>query len=431
VFPPALVETGVEMWWKFLRRKFPGEAATVTVKRLRDFFGRKLSLKEEAALLKEMAEDAAKLKDDEREIALHCAADTCRALGRDDLLEGYLEKWAAAGGDQRAWLGLGDLSAENKRWKEAAERYKRAWEKDRSKAISAYLYGRALAQAGQEKEGRRWTDIAEALPLASEESRATFAGELTERGLDEAAGRQLECLGRLSLLSASYDGYIARSLAEKAEAAKDYFRAAAWYRRESLHDLRLDSVSDAEGYLWQLLAERRCRACGLAAAGRLDGMRKEVKAILDVDPGHIDTAIDLGRVLTSRGHKKEADDLFTRIYMAQDALCKEYPDSGWCRNNTAWLAVRCRRDLDAALGHARKGVELEPDNAGHLDTLAEVYFQRGDKDKAVELMRKCVRMQPKYDYFRKQLKRMRAGDRDADVPTDLATGTSLRSLVVP
>ena len=112
----------------------------------------------------------------------------------------------------------------------------------------------------------------------------------------------------------------------------------------------------------------------------------------------------------------------------QDAVCKEFPRSGWSHNNTAWLAVRCKRDLDAALEHARKGVEYEPENAGHLDTLAEVYFQRGDKDKAVELMKKCLEMQPKYDYFRKQLKRMQAGDRDADVPPEATTGSAMRAL---
>jgi tetratricopeptide (TPR) repeat protein len=101
-------------------------------------------------------------------------------------------------------------------------------------------------------------------------------------------------------------------------------------------------------------------------------------------------------------------------------VCKEFPQSAWAHNKAARLAARCNRDLDAALDHARKGVELEPDDAGHLDTLAEVYIQRGDKVKAVELMKKCIEMQPRYEYFRKQLQRMQAGDRDADVPPSRA-----------
>jgi tetratricopeptide (TPR) repeat protein len=430
MFQPVEIETGVAPWWTFLRRKFPKDDAAATLKRMRDLFGRKMPARDAAALLKEMADAAAGVKDEEREPWLHCTAETCRLLGRDDLLEGYLEKWAAAGGDGRAWLRLGDAAAGNKRWKDAAERYKRAWEKDRAAALPLYLHGQALTRAGQEKDGRRWMEVAELLSLGSEERLAAFAASLDERGLDDAAGRQWERLGRVSLLSSAYDGYVARALAEKAVAAKDYLKAATYLRREVLCDL-WQSAEDIEGHLWLVAAEHRYRARGLAAAGRFDDMRKEMKTLLDREPGHIDLCIDLVSELTKRGRKQEADELFARVYPVQDAVCKEFPQSAWAHNNVAWLAVRCKREFDLALEHARKGVELDPDNAGHIDTLAEVYFQRGDKDKAVELMKKCLEIQPKYEYFRKQLKRMQAGDRDADVPPETTPGsaTTFRSLI--
>ncbi len=417
LFPLSEMDTGVEPWWRFLRRKYPNDGAAATLKRMRDLFGRKLSNRETTALLKEMTDEVANLKPQEREPWLHCAADTCRALGRDDLTESYLEKWAAAGGDALPWLYLGDLSAERKRWKEAAERYRRGWEKERSNPAPLYLYGRALAQAGQEKEGRRWMEAAELLPLGSEEKRSALAQELAERGLDEAAGREWERLGRLVLLTSGYDSAVAQALSEKSVAARDYLTASKCYRRMGLFYVLYNTSADVEGSLWVLAAERRTRARALAAAGRLDDMRKEVNAALAVEP-NIDLAIDLVANLTKRGQKKEADELFARVYAAHDAVCKEYPKSAWAHNNTAWLAARCKRDLDAALEHGRKGVELEPDNAAHLDTLAEVHFQRGDKDKAVELMTQCVALQPKSAYFRNQLKRMRAGDRDAELPRE-------------
>ncbi len=45
-----------------------------------------------------------------------------------------------------------------------------------------------------------------------------------------------------------------------------------------------------------------------------------------------------------------------------------------------------------------------------------VHFQRGEKDKALELMKKCVELEPQTEYFRKQLKRFEAGDPAAEVP---------------
>jgi hypothetical protein len=421
------MESGVEPWWTFLRGKYPKDDAAATLKRVRDLFAHKMSDKETDVLFKEMADAAADRKPEEREPWLHCLADSARALGRDDLHETYLQKWAAVGGDSAPWMRLGDVAANAKRWKEAAERYKRAWEKDRSSALPLYLHGRALVQAGQEKEGRRWIAIAETLPLGGDERRYALADGLSERGLDEAAGKEWERLGRVTLLSSAHYGVAARGGAEAASIAKDYLKAATCYRREMLHELAQAGQGGAESSLWLVAAERRCRARALAAAGRLEDMNKEVSAAVAVEP-NIDLCIDLVSELTKGGHKKEADGVYTRCTAVHETVCKEYPKSGWAHNNAAWLMARCRRDLDGALEHARKGVELESDNAGHLDTLAEVHFQRGDKEKAVELMKKCVKMQPTYEYFRNQLKRMQAGDPNADLPREPAVGT-YRSLV--
>jgi tetratricopeptide (TPR) repeat protein len=427
LFQAADLDVGAEPWWTFLRGKFPGDNEAATLKRMRRLFAGKMAAGEVTDLMRDMADAAAKRKDEERGPWLQCVADTCRALGRDELREVYLEKWAAAGGDARAWQLLGDMAADAGRWKDAAERYRRGWEKDRGSALLLYLRGRALVKAGQEKEGKRWITIAEAMPLGNEQRLAALAQGLSERGLDKEAGQVWERLSRLTLVTSFFQGGAARGMADSAAAAKDYARAATWARREALYYLYNPLFENPDYPLQMVATEHRYRALAHAAAGRLDEMRQEVNAVLDVEP-NIELAIDVVTVLTKYGHKKEADELFARVFAAQDTVCKDHPSSGWARNNTAWLAVRCKRNLDAALEHARKAVELEPDMSSHLDTLAEVHFQRGDKDKAVELEKKCVAMQPSYDYFRKQVKRMQAGDRDVELPPEPAAGSLYRSL---
>src|SRR5262249_34840848 len=101
-----------------------------------------------------------------------------------------------------------------------------------------------------------------------------------------------------------------------------------------------------------------------------------------------------------------------------EKLCQDYPRCAWAHNSAAWLSACCRRNLDGALEHATKAVQLAPANAGHLDTLAEVYFQRGDKDKALAAQRKVVQMDPNKPYFRKQLKRSGAGAPAAGRPAE-------------
>src|SRR5262249_1279739 len=122
--------------------------------------------------------------------------------------------------------------------------------------------------------------------------------------------------------------------------------------------------------------------------------------------------------LERRGRKADADGLYARVVSPYDALCKEYPQSAQFQNDRAWLAACCHRDLDAALEHARKAIELDPRAAGYRDTLAEVHFQRGEKDKAIGLMRECLRMAPHKTYFARQLRRFEAGDPTVPPPEE-------------
>jgi tetratricopeptide (TPR) repeat protein len=151
------------------------------------------------------------------------------------------------------------------------------------------------------------------------------------------------------------------------------------------------------------------------AEEKFDDANREIQACLDILPCDSSLAISLVPELEKRGHKKEAADLYTKVWAVHDALCKDYPKSAWAHNNLAWLEVRCRRNLDEALKNAQLAVELAPDHAGYLDTLAEVHFQKGDKDKALELATRCIRIDPTNGYFRRQLKRIAAGDPSVDV----------------
>jgi tetratricopeptide (TPR) repeat protein len=135
-------------------------------------------------------------------------------------------------------------------------------------------------------------------------------------------------------------------------------------------------------------------------------------------PGYVNLPIALVPELEKRGHKKEATDLFHRCYGPSEKVCRDYPRCAWAHNSAAWLSACCRRNLDKALQHAEKAVELAPTNAGYLDTLAEVHFQRGDKDKAIASQKRAIELDPKRAYYRNQLKRLEAGDASAERPPE-------------
>ena len=93
-------------------------------------------------------------------------------------------------------------------------------------------------------------------------------------------------------------------------------------------------------------------------------------------------------------------------------------------NNLAWLYLTAQdrqvRNLEKGMELALKSVELNP-TIDSLDTLAEAYFQSGDRIKALETIHKAaqeVDYPPnRHSYLRKQLLRFRKGEQDSRPPT--------------
>ena len=63
-------------------------------------------------------------------------------------------------------------------------------------------------------------------------------------------------------------------------------------------------------------------------------------------------------------------------------MIRRQPDNPELHNNLAWLAARLHRRLETGLTHANEAIRLAPDQAAYLDTLAEVQFQLGQRDRA-------------------------------------------------
>ena len=69
-----------------------------------------------------------------------------------------------------------------------------------------------------------------------------------------------------------------------------------------------------------------------------------------------------------------------------------FPNSPQDLNSNAWLKARCGKDLDTALERSKRSNELYENNYAYLDTLAEVYFQLGDRDAAVKSSNEAVEL---------------------------------------
>ena len=231
--------------------------------------------------------------------------------------------------------------------------------------------------------------------------------------------RERELLLRLSPAGTLAAAQALRETALDALDRKDYSAAALGQELTMLRCLYRDvSFIQPVAYLGVPAFVHRLRAQADTAAGKFDDARKEVALGLGALPGDTFFPIELIPTWEKAGHKKEAQELFDQCIAVQEKFCDAYPNCSWGHNSVAWISACCRRNLDLALDHAVKAVALAPDSAGDHDTLAEVYFQRGDKDKAVAAQKKAIELDPNKTYYGKQLKRIEAGDPAAERPTE-------------
>lgn len=114
--------------------------------------------------------------------------------------------------------------------------------------------------------------------------------------------------------------------------------------------------------------------------------------------------------LDKLGRKKDADEIFEAAFAFHQKLNAKSPQNPNPANDLAWLCAVCHRRLDDALTLAQKAAALEPKNPAFLDTLAEVHFQKGNRERALELMKQCIELLPDNNYFREQRDRIEKGD---------------------
>jgi predicted Zn-dependent protease len=411
VFPGQGDEAGA--LWTFLRR-LPGKPDD-SMKRLRELFEGRATEKDIAALGAAAQEQREQALPPEDRAELMLALATVSAK-HEALAKTYLEK-AAALGSATALMRLGDALAAKKEWEAAAGRYAEAWGKDKNDPLPLFLRGDALVRAGKEKEGTLWIERARLLPLGNEPVRQAYAEALADRGHLEEARRQRDLLIKVSQPASFYAADALRQSAVDAAARHDDLKAADWHERAMLRclDLRV-SFADNGAYLIVPHAIHRYRASGLIAAERMEEAYKEIALCEALMPDDVELPCRLVPALDKLGRKKEADELFQRVFALHEKLCRDYPKSAREQNSAAWLSACCRRALDKGLEHAQQAVALAADAPGYQDTLGEIYFQRGDKEKALTAARRSAELEPKSDYYKRQIKRIEAGDPKAALP---------------
>ena len=59
---------------------------------------------------------------------------------------------------------------------------------------------------------------------------------------------------------------------------------------------------------------------------------------------------------------------------------------------------------------AERAVEIDPEAAYIIDTLAEVYFRLGQREDAIRTIKLAIEIDPESDYYKEQMERFRTED---------------------
>jgi hypothetical protein len=319
----------------------------------------------------------------------------------------------------------GDVLSKAKRWPEALARYEAVCKVRPGDPIPEFLRGYVLIQMGKEADGRKAIDRASLWVLANEPERSRLARVMAQCGMKAEARKQEEILVRTAEpFSLVADHVMQSSLAWRELEDKNFAQAALYQQRSLLNVLHQGvTMTQPSGYLQLTAWAHGPLFEGALAAGDLDKAAAELDICRELMPGGIDPDIRFVQAADAKGKKEQADKVFQRAWDFHAAIIAKHPKAANELNASAWLAARCRRNLDEARKCAESAVAAQPDSVGLLDTLAEVRFQQGDSKSAVELMTKCLEMDKKKPgkltkYLQGQLKRFEAGDNKTDPPEE-------------
>lgn len=289
-----------------------------------------------------------------------------------------LQEQAPDNGDVIYALGLLNLQAGKV---EAAERNFRELERfdDRSSEAAFYL--------GQIEEARQRPTVALAHYRAVKEGNNVFPARLRVAAILSTEGKVDEALAAIEAIPATNDDERVQLVMLKAEVFAEHGRLD---EALGVYDRALNGNFDSTLlYNRAMVAERM---------GRLDLLEKDLRAIIEREPGNSQALNALGYTLADRTDRHaEAYDLIKR---ALDAS----PDDFFILDSMGWVLYRLGR-LDEAVSYLERARALrnDPEVAAHL---GEVLWMLGRKDDARQIWNTALEKHPKDSRILDAIKRL-------------------------
>lgn len=151
-------------------------------------------------------------------------------------------------------------------------------------------------------------------------------------------------------------------------------------------------------------------SCAAAARGDLVGRNRLLEEAVKQPAREVDALI--ARYESSAGDAAARGDarlLVARTLERIEDEIRALPEEPNGYNEYAWLVANTEGDVRQAIRYSKKSLDLSPDNASYLDTLAHCRFAAGARDAAVRIQSLAHRQEPHNRTILRNLERFRAG----------------------
>ena len=126
--------------------------------------------------------------------------------------------------------------------------------------------------------------------------------------------------------------------------------------------------------------------------------RVALATVLEIEPGIAKAHALLGNVLYEQEKYEDAADAYRRAIVLD-------PDDHSSHNNLAWLYAIQGIRLKEARRLSWRSLQKAPDSPTYLDTLAEIHYRSARYDRAIEVIRHAISLQPEDPALRDHLQR--------------------------
>ena len=279
-----------------------------------------------------------------------------------------------------------------------------------------YLLARAADARGETQQEKDLTTTARSLsPLDPEQHLLVGNYLMQRRWLDWAAAefqrvlemagpderdRAFEVTARLRLADICAHRSQPDKEAEQLQTAIHLYEA--FQERAGAGGVIMDQINNLKCRLLLLDASRHGRSGDIAA------QEKALRETLALSPNHPDAVIALVDLLRKRGAAQDAAALVGSASEFYRARIAEQPDDPEGYNNLAWLLANTDTSLDEARKLSLKSLEIQPDTAAYLDTMAEIHLRMGRPGQAVGFQKQAVELEPEDLSLIERLKKFEA-----------------------